>query len=379
VGDDVTNPRIANLGTVERPVFPFLAERTPEPLRNLVTCKGYQFGALLGLHRINQMFYNKAITERADISRALAEHNIDLAHAAELSLDVLPVLLHVLHEHGFERPLLISNDSTTWSRLLVENMMVAVAEEQALEGGITQDSYTAFWSELAKETHAQGHVVNMQPFNVALDRFEQLTKYAQYTPSVAGKSVLDRLSDETTGAVFTVTGDWEIPHMPSNLGVRPFPGTDNAYVYTADVAVVVPTVEPLDERHPMAGWLKAVTSSQAQTDYQRYKHSLEFLTFDNGRSRSKSPTDLFTVDGRQLRGYQGLPAYIPHSTFDELGSIIKKHMSCLVDNSDPSRSSATNCTASNEELRKYVFDQYCHVLTGSHSGCTEKQPTAGPQ
>lgn len=373
VGDDISNPGLANLGTPEEPVLPFLSERTPPSLRNLVTCQGYQFGAILGLHRVNQLFYNTSITNRGDVNAALSERGIQFAETQSLKLDDLTLMLEALGELGYERPLLLGDDPTTWSRFLIENVMVAVAEEAAAQTNNPVDAYTDFWSELSKDTHTGGNYVNMVPFDAALERFEALSRYIQYVPS-SSTSILKELNAHSDDAVFTVTGDWEEPHMPNNLAVRPFPGTEHAYVYTADVVVALPSKEPLTEQHPMASWLKAVTSEQAQTDYQRYKHSLDFLTLVDGHSQSKTDADLFTVDGKTLRGYQGLPAYIPHLTFDRLGSTIQQYMTCLVNTSIHGGSAAQTCAANKADLRDYVYDQYCTVISGSQDGCTEERP-----
>lgn len=381
VGDDVNNPRLANLGTPDDPVLPFLRERTPEALRNLVTCGGYQFGALLGLHRINRLFYNRTIVEHADVNAALTERGIRLASAPSLELDDLTAMFEVLRGFGYERPLLLSDDSTTWSRFLVENLMVAIAETARVQSNNPVDAYTAFWSELSRDTHQGGHYINMVPFDAALRRFEQLSPYIQYV-APGNESVLATLRERAPSAVFTLTGDWEEPHMPAELSVRPFPGTDRAYVYTADVAVVMPTSQPLTEEHPMASWLKVITSEQAQTEYQRNKHSLDFLTFEKGHSKSKGADELFTVDGTELRGYQGLPAYVPFLTFAQLGSSIQRYMTCLVNSTaedagvkDESGGTAVDvCAPVRDELRQYVHDQYCAVISGSYDGCPRHPP-----
>jgi hypothetical protein len=373
-GDGSHAPGLANLGTIQAPALAFLNERTATPLRNLVTCNGSQFGAILGLHRVNQLFYNEQITSLPTVVSGLAARGIDLASSAELRLSDLVPMLQTLQTFGYARPLLLSDDSTTWSRLLLENIMVAVAEDSALQTNSPTDSYTAFWSKLAKEPQSEGNHVNMVPFDMALEHFEELSFYIQKV-SPSSESILDQLSANST-AIFTVTGDWERPNMPSDLAVRPFPGTDRAYVYTADVAVVMPTEEELTERHPMASWLKAVTSHQAQSKYHQYKHSLDFLEFTEGHSQSKDDTSLFTVDGKQLIGYQGLPAYIPHLTFDRLGSSIQQYMRCLVDASG-TRDAVAQCATERATLRDYVFDQYCAVITNSKQACFETQVNGG--
>lgn len=373
VGEDVSKPGLADLGTPDAPVLPFLAERTPSALRNLVSCGGHQFGAILGLHRVNQLFYNTQITQRPDIEAELSQRGLNLTAAQGLQLDDLTRLLETMVELGFERPLLLSNDSTTWSRFLVENLMVAVSEALAVGSNNPVDAYTDFWSELAKDTHDEGNFVNMFTFDQALERFESLSGYIQYVAVDANESVLHVLNAHSSSAVFTVTGDWEQPNMPSNVAVRPFPGTEKAYVYTADVVVAMPTKEPLSEAHPMATWFKAVTSAQAQSAYREYKHSLDVVTLVNGRSQSKQEQQLFTIDGTTLRGYQGLPAYIPHRTFDHLGSSIQRYMTCLVSNGSESGSPEA-CVAMRGELRNYVYDQYCSIITGSQTGCSERRP-----
>ncbi len=113
-------------------------------------------------------------------------------------------------------------------------------------------------------------------------------------------------------------------------------------MYTADVVVALPSEEPLTEQHPMASWLKAITSSRHKPNTKSTNTPSIFLTLVDGHSQSKTDADLFTVDGKTLRGYQGLPAYIPHLTFDRLGSTIQQYMTCLVNTSIQDGSAAQN-------------------------------------
>ncbi len=197
VGDDISNPGLANLGTPEEPVLPFLSERTPPSLRNLVTCQGYQFGAILGLHRVNQLFYNTSITNRGDVNAALSERGIQLAEAQSLKLDDLTLMLEALSELGYERPLLLGDNPTTWSRFLIENVMVAVAEEAAAQTNNPVDAYTGLLERTPKETHTGGNYVNMVPFDAALERFEALSRYIQYV-LLLSTSILKELNAHPT-------------------------------------------------------------------------------------------------------------------------------------------------------------------------------------
>jgi hypothetical protein len=378
--DDPENAHIAQLGTIDAPLADHLVQRIPAELQSLVTCPdGRLFGVVLGLHSLNQLFFNQEILENSDVKERLVASQIDLGQPLEL--EQLPLLLKALDEAGYERPLVIQDDPGTWSRFLIENIMVALSTR-----AYGYDSYKSFWARLAGGT-AGPQTINLDLFEAALEFASRLAPYIQ----VAGNplaTIATTTDTARTRGVLTINGDWAAATLPSGLGFRRFPGTEGFYVYTTDVAVATrKRNEPLslDATAPVVGLFKAITSAQVQTLFARRKYSLSPVTFVNGSTIAKPQDELFVVDGTALVGVPGLPSYVPYRTFDELESKVQDYMACLTEKKPSENAAASTsailakesrerCSGAYDELVDYVHDQYCTVISGSEDGCVDVSP-----
>ncbi len=374
--------KLASLGPIGQPIVDFLRDRTPEFLRSLVSYQGQQYGVIVGLHRLNQFFYKTSITDQPEVAAALAAEGFDLRESPAFELNDLTVILKVLSEVSPEhsRPLLLADDAGALSTFVIENVMVAVAEKNRgfdPENGYTrfEDGYTQFWSGLSNPPASGVPKIDMGLFNEALEVVESLAQYIHLVPTggTPKESIVNLLSGDETGAVFTVAGDWEAAALPPSIETRAFPGTDDVYVYTADAAVVPQMEETLTEQHPAISFLKVVTSVTAHDSYDDSKHSLGPVTSINGVTEAKTAVQMFK--GFEPRA--ALPAYVPHLSFDDLEYKVGKYVKCLAELPGPPPSPDQD-PCGRAALSKYVYDQYCEVVTGPDGECTRREP-AGPR
>lgn len=381
--DGNSEPSVLDLGTFDNSVAPFVVDRLPEQLRPLVSCPdGRVFGVVLGLHSLNQLFYNRTLIERPDVQREFAERGIDFG--SSLGIRQLPVILEALVAAGIAtKPLVIEGDPGTWSRFLIENVMVALAQTDPFDN----DGYTGFWGGLVPGNHDPEKRINLNLFKEALEFIGQIAPYIG--------SSSNALDDVNAGrAVFTVTGDWEKPNYPS-LGTRRFFGTEGVYVYTSDVAVAMRSrgsAFTIDQTAPALGAMKAVTSAEVQAPFSREKNTVQVVTTRDGVTVAKAADELFVVDGVRLIGIPGLPSYVPYRSFDSLETKIADYMQCLVDDgalgseresddtlvsSAPAAAggvSVGRCSGPNDELVDYVRDEYCRVISDTGEGCSDVPP-----
>lgn len=375
--DGMEEPSIAQLGTLEVPDAEFLVDRTPAELQSLVTCPdGRRFGMVVGLHSLNQLFYNSSVLTSPEVLGRLADLQIDLNGPVDIRR--LPSLLKALEDAGYHKPLVIKNDAGTWSRFLVENLMVGLSSTDAYG----HNGYEHFWSRLSGGAGSD-HTIDLTLFQEALDLAENLAPYIQ----TSSTPIADIADSTGQGGVFTIDGDWAVPSLPEGVDSRSFPGTEGYYVYTSDVAVVTRRHGgPLDVdiTAPIIGWLKAITSAPVQADFARRKNALSPVTSADGATRAKTSDELFVVDGKRLVGIPGLPSYVPYRSFDLLEREIQGYMSCLVkgvsnleqssaglSDEELAQQAAASCGEDHAQLLDYVREQYCTVISGTADGCVD--------
>lgn len=371
-GSRLNPSKLASLGTWEDPVDEFVLRRTPPELLRSVSCDDHRiFGMVLGLHRLNQLFYNKTVTDTPELAGALLAQGIELGKP--LKLEDFRILLEtvatVLPNH--DRPLFIHNDSGTWSRFVIENIMVALANEVEHEPVGRAPEYASFWGGLAAKDVGKPVDVDTTLFENALAFAAQVARYVQ-TDNAEDNSMAYITYDKT--AVFAVTGDWEVPRKSSDVEHVAFPGTERSYVYTPDVAVAIrQDAAALTDADPIVGWLKAITSESIQNEFSIEKHSVSPVHMTSGVSHAKTGVELFTVDGQRLTGIPGLPAYVPHATFDKLETQVQDYMLCVTHWSYTVASAGSTIPARCEDLRsalvRYVKQQYCTVVSDNVKEC----------
>lgn len=356
---------LESLGPSSIPIARFIGQRTPPELASLVTCPGSDvFGVILGLHRLNQLFYNERTLNTLQCASLDAEGV--RTRTKESGVPGFLKALQSLADCGISRPLVITSASGSWSQLLIENLMVAAAGKEG---------YEKFWGRLSParfepgEHQTRSGDVNLDPFNSALRLAYDLAPFIQ----VADDSGLrQRIActdvDSSECGVFFVKGDWVVPDQPEYVKAVPFPGSEDVFVYTADVAVVTRHTEPLPNTDPMLGWLKAVSSAPVQAEYCANKHCLSVVTSRDGSTRAKTAAELFTVEGKRLQGVGGLPTYLPHESFDELDSRIAQFMEAAM--AATAKASQESVVPSHEPpdsagftaLSDYVRGEYCAIL-----------------
>lgn len=356
---------LESLGPSSIPIARFIGQRTPPELASLVTCPDSDvFGVILGLHRLNQLFYNERTLNTLQCDSLDAEGV--RTRTEDAGVPGFLEALQSLADCGISRPLVITSASGSWSQLLIENLMVAAAGKEG---------YEEFWGRLSpsrvdsEEHETRSGYVNLDPFDRALRLAYDLAPFIQ----VADDSALrQRIActdvDSSECGVFFVKGDWVVPDQPEYVKAVPFPGSEDVFVYTADVAVVTRHTEPLSNTHPMLGWLKAVSSAPVQAEYCANKHCLSVVTSQDGRTRGKTAAELFTVEGKHLQGVGGLPTYLPHESFDELDARIARFMEAAM--AATGKASQESVVPSREPpdsagftaLSDYVRGEYCAIL-----------------
>ncbi len=186
------------------------ADVMPKAVLETVSFKDRCYGVPLDIHRVNTLFYNKAVFARF----ALAE---------PATLDDLFAVAAELQASGIVAPIALGTKDGTLPILLFENLLVSRAGA---------DYYRAFLL-------GQG-----DPFApevaAAVDDLATLLTYAnansaQLTWSQAADRVL------TGDAAMTIMGDWDKGYMVSrgaapdvDFGALPTPGTAGTFVFTTD-------------------------------------------------------------------------------------------------------------------------------------------------
>lgn len=355
---------IQSLSSSGAPYPAFLVERTPDFLRPLVTWNGSQYGAIIGLHRLNQLFYNRAVLDREDIAAALASRGLHTADVGSWNLDAFETVLSVLAEHNYSKPLWLADDPEALSTFVIENIMVALSQENE----VNPEGYTQFWEGLEGSSGPGTVQVNTSLFDQALERVETLARYIELKEWVKGQTIVGQVDEARDRAVFTVTGDWEMASMPPDMHVGAFPGTGDAYVYTVDVAVLMQSQELLMDATPATAWLKVMTSARTQADLFRTKHSLPTTTVRDGVTVARTSEEMFFIDGKRLDRIAGLPTRVPHGSFDELGKKIRDYVECVGgDASSDAASNQPDC--GKQSLVDYVYDEYCSVVSEQGATC----------
>lgn len=371
---------LAELAAPDTPTAKFFLDRTPAELRPLVTCPdGRLFGVVLGLHSLNQLFSNNEILDQPNVKSALGHHGLD---SKSFGTHELVDVMRALYEAGYAHPLVIEDDPGTWSRFIIENLMVALAGTDSYGN----HRYEYFWSRL--RSPKPGLSIDLSLLEAALALASDVAPFIQTsTDAIAGITPIEGHDP----GVFTVTGDWKIPELAPHLGARRFPGTESAYVYTTDVAVAIRQVTArLDVQDSMLGWFKAITSTDIQSRFALQKNAVSPVTTSGGQTRGKTREELFVVDGEHLVGIPGLPSYVPYLTFDNLEIRIEDYMRCLtqysadhltrVEQLDTIAAEARHsCETSHQRLITYVRHQYCTVISGSADGCIDATPREDEQ
>lgn len=193
-----------------------LPDDTPGVLRDVlvrIACQGQKEvpAVPLMMHRLNRLYYNRQKLEA-----------LGLTEESVRTWEGFTATLEQAAEGGMATPLVVNQDDDSWSQLVLENMLLAIAG---------QDEYEAFWrGRLAKEAAP----TTFPALEAALAALRSIAARTTQAPSA-----LDAVA--RGDALFTTAGDWVAP--TDGVGETDFPGTGAYYLYTLDVAVI-PTNAP---------------------------------------------------------------------------------------------------------------------------------------
>ncbi len=186
------------------------ADVMPQAVLDTVSFAGTCYGVPLDIHRINTLFYSKALFDR-------------FVPAMPASLDEVFSVAAALRRSGIAAPIALGTKDGTLPLVFFENLLVSRAG-----GAYYRDFMLGRGDPFAPEISA------------AVDDLATLLTYAnansaQLTWSQAADRVL------TQDAAMTIMGDWDKGYMVSrgatiniDFGASPMPGTAGTFVFTTD-------------------------------------------------------------------------------------------------------------------------------------------------
>ncbi len=301
-----------------------------------VSCDGQTFALPVGIHRLNTLYYNRRLLSSIGCSDEAGLHNqtfqllVEDVHRAFNGGELSGRTCVQNHATAPAPPSVIavaSRDGWTLSTFLFENLMIAV-DGPAGRG--------EFWS---------GRNPSGPALTATLQLFVELKPYfsAPLTEPEAFAAVVD------AEAVFTVSGDWhDVDLAGSDVALTVFPGTEDSYVFTADVFAV-----PANSENPAgaSAWLRAITSRDVQERYQAEKGG------------ASARVDVRTgLNAAHL--LPGLPVLIPDHTFEELD----RRLGSWVNQPEPEPT----------EIIQYIQGEYCKLPEAACERAAAGSPPPDP-
>lgn len=266
-------------------------ERTFDPeVLSTVQCDDHYYALPVGLHQVNTLFYNKGLLRAAgfDVNRD-GSGEYPLPGSLDEFEQAVSVVRRMLEKReggaaGASAIALPISDSWTLSLFFIENIMLASAGA---------GPYQQYWS---------GEQCDASLFEKAMDRVRALHDAKSFSDrNLSEKNALEELG--IGQAAFMVTGDWAVTEIDENdVGYMPFPGTEDLFVFTADV-FALPDTATSDVQNGFA-WLRAVTGLETQREFARRKHALSARRDDTERPQ------------RGATRVRSLPAFLPGTEID---------------------------------------------------------------
>lgn len=247
----------------------FSEEYVPDLIETL-TCQGHVYALPLGIHRVNHVVYNRQLFLDAGISDA-ERASLDLPGL----LDAARRIQAVFDQRGnttasvFALPI---DEPDELSLFFVENVMLAA---------VGLDAYRDYWL---------GCPGREEAFTMGLDWVAQLAAF--FNRVETNTAPLERVT-KGQSAMYVI-GDWMMAQVTSRdtVGSMAFPGTQELWVYTADVFALPLNGDPTKG----LAWLHAISQSKAQRGFARDKWAVPARLSVQGPS---------AIDGRLARA---LPA-----------------------------------------------------------------------
>lgn len=232
------------------------------------TCQRELYALPLGVHRLNVLFYNTELFERA--RQRGAELDQEIVDPSELgSVEEFLNLLEQIAQWSLAddegdpvTPLALGNESS-WPILIAafENLLAAYPDHV----------YEALWQGPAGA--AESDVLPAALGRLASD-LRRLGAMSNLDERISWQTAVERVAKGR--ALFSIMGDWAWAQVPDGLQGRvaavPFPGTQGTYVYTPDT-FAVPRVD--DSGASAHLWLREVVDNRAtQLAFAKVKHSI---------------------------------------------------------------------------------------------------------
>lgn len=220
-------------------------------------CQGETYALPVGVHRINTLFYNKALFRAAGYAVDGGDGTPLPTSIDELNTAVSAVTLQ-LPEGNSPSDLppsafaIAGHESWTLSLFMIENVMLSLAG--------SAERYENYW---------RGKACDEALLASTLRELAQLRPHFGSWELIASEALGRVMSGR---AAMMVTGDWAAAEIdPDVVGSMPFPGTAQYFVFSADVFAL-----PALGESPAKGlaWLRAVTERETQRDFSLEKSAL---------------------------------------------------------------------------------------------------------
>jgi ABC-type glycerol-3-phosphate transport system substrate-binding protein len=282
-------------------------EATFEPrVMETLQCEGETYALPVGIHRINTLFFNKALFRGAGYAVDDAEGTPLPASLAELHEATARVKLQ-LPEGDPDSELLPSafavagREAWTVSLFFIENVMLALAG--------SAERYESYW---------RGDNCDVDLLESTIREFSRLrADFGSW--ALNSSEARERVANGQ--AAMMVMGDWASAELDSRLvGSMPFPGTAPYFVFTADV-FALPALETSSPQNGL-GWLRSVTEVDTQERFSIAKSALP--------ARVDLQSERLGSVGDQLFWVRSLPAllpYNPEAAFSSLQDELRRWLS----------------------------------------------------
>lgn len=258
-----------------------------------VTCHEQLYALPIGVHRINNLFYNQEVFDQLQ-ALATAQDKILTVPSELSSLEELLEELRVIASLGYATrsgapfvPLEISS--------LNEGPLTILAFENVLLS-LGQRAYETLWQGQLDKPGFADEAQLRAALTKMLGHLHELASFAGGTTRISWQEALRAVGKGD--ALFTVNGDWGwaqlIDGSADAVRTTTFPGTDDAFVYTPD-SFAVPREQDKNGFAARAFLYDVLANEQVLREFSNRKHSLP--------PRSDLPDDwleeLATDDQRQ--------------------------------------------------------------------------------
>jgi ABC-type glycerol-3-phosphate transport system substrate-binding protein len=305
-------------------------ETTFEPrVMETLQCQGETYALPVGIHRINTLFFNKALFRAAGYAvdgsegMALPATLAELHQAAARVTEQLPAAdpESQLSPSAFA---LAGRETWTVSLFFIENVMLSLA------GSV--ERYESYW---------RGAVCDEALLASAIGEFATLSEFFgswELNSSEARERV------QNGQAAMMVMGDWATAELdPRLVGSMPFPGTAQYFVFSADV-FALPALESSSPRNGL-GWLRSITERETQQQFSVAKSALPARVDLHGERLGATSDQLLWV--------RSLPALLPYGQEAAFASL-----------QDELRRWLSSGEESHEALLAYAREQYTRLSNG---------------